>query len=148
MSTTRTPASAFLMPASSLVHRLVHGSRRERVLIDPDVDQGRLARLARALQRGPDVLRLAHLLPVAAKHLREQVVLHVTELVADVASLLSVLLDLPVADLVHVRVVADHADERQVEADARLEIPTGEAERAVAEQADDLAVGPGDLRRD
>src|SRR5215213_10076675 len=110
MSTSRTPARAFRISASPLlVHRLVHGPGRERVLIDPDVDQRRLARLPRALERGPDVLRLAHLLAVTAEHLRELVVVHVAQLVADVAPLLAVLLDLAVADLVHVGVVADDA---------------------------------------
>src|SRR5918999_5083946 len=147
MSTTRTPSRALLIPACLLlVHRLVHGSGRKRVLVYPDVDQRRLARLPGTLESGTDVLGLADLLPVAAEHLGEQVVLHIAELVADVPALFAVLLDLAVADLVHVRVVAHHADEREVEADHRLEVPAREAEAAVAEQADHLAVGPGELR--
>jgi hypothetical protein len=64
-----------------------------------------------------------------------------------VAALLAVLLDLPVADLVHVGVVAHDSDEREVEANHRLEVPAGEAEGSIAEQADHLAVGPCELRR-
>src|SRR5215204_4439152 len=142
MSTTRTPSRAFLIiRLPLLVHRLVHGARRERVLIDPHVDQGRLAGFARALERRPDVLRLPDLFPVAAEHLGELVVADVAELVADVAALLAVLLDLAVADLVHVRVVADDPDEGEVEPDRGVEVEAREAERAVTEQAHDLAVG-------
>src|SRR4051812_24271835 len=149
MSTTRTPSRAFATVIERpplLVHRLVHGPRRERVRVHPHVDQRRLATLAGALDRRSDVLRLADLLAVAAEHLGELVVLDVGELVADVAAIRAVLLDLAVADLVHVRVVADDPDERQVEAHGRVEVEAGEAERAVAEQAHDLTVGVGLLR--
>src|SRR4051794_28893397 len=144
MSMTRTPSRAFATISRSpplLVHRLVHGPRRERVGVHPHVDQRRLGALARTLERRPDVLRLGDLLAVAAEHLGELAVADVRQLVADVAPLLAVLLDLAVADLVHVRVVADDPDERQVEADRRVEVEAGEAERTVAEEAHDLAVG-------
>src|SRR3954454_3250869 len=131
-----------------LVHRLVHGSRRERVRVHPHVDQRRLAALAGALDRRADLARLGDLLAVAAEHLGELAVAGVRQLVADVAAALAVLLDLAVADLVHVRVVADDADERQVEAHGGVEVEAGEAERAVAEQAHDLTVGVGLLGAD
>src|SRR3954463_16286001 len=141
MSTTRTPSRALAtIKPSLLVHRLVHGPGRECVGVHPHVEQRRLAALAGALDRGPDVLRLADLLAVAAQHPGELVVADVGELVADVAAVGAVLLDLAVADLVHVRVVADDADERQVEPHRGVEVEPGEAERAVAEQAHDLAV--------
>src|SRR3954464_5417275 len=144
MSTTRTPSRAFataIRTPSLLVHRLVHGPRRERVRVHPHVDQRRLAALAGALDRRPDLARLGDLLAVAAEHLGELAVADIRELVADVAAIRAVLLDLAVANLVHVRVVADDPDERQVEPDRRVEVEPGEAERAVAEQAHDLAVG-------
>src|SRR4051794_32650411 len=146
MSTTRTPSRAFATVIERpplLVHRLVHGARRERVRVHPHVDQRRLAALAGALDRRPDLARLGDLLAVAAEHLGELAVADVGELVADVAAVLAVLLDLAVADLVHVRVVADDADERQVEPHRGVEVEPREAERAVAEQAHDLAVGVG-----
>src|SRR3954451_5897860 len=151
MSTTRTPSRAFataIRTPSLLVHRLVHGPRRERVRVHPHVDQRRLAALAGVLDRWPHLARLGYLLAVAAEHLGELAVADVRQLVADVAAGLAVLLDLAVADLVHVRVVADDADERQVEAHGRVEVEAGEAERAVAEQAHDLAVGVGLLGAD
>src|SRR3954466_13575678 len=151
MSTTRTPSRAFatvIEAPSLLVHRLVHGARRERVRVHPHVDQRRLAALAGALDRRPDLARLGDLLAVAAEHLGELAVADVRELVADVAAGVAVLLDLAVADLVHVRVVADDADERQVEAHGRVEVEPGEAERAVAEQGHDLTVGVGLLGAD
>src|SRR4051812_34624977 len=151
MSTTRTPSRAFatvIEAPSLLVHRLVHGARRERVRVHPHVDQRRLAALAGALDRRADLARLGDLLAVAAEHLGELAVADVRQLVADVAAALAVLLDLAVADLVHVRVVADDADERQVEADRRVEVEAREAERAVTEQREDLAVGVGLLGAD
>src|SRR4051812_1222046 len=151
MSTPRTPSRAFataIRTPSLLVHRLVHGPRRERVRVHPHVDQRRLAALAGALDRRPDLARLGDLLAVAAEHLGELAVADVRQLVADVAAALAVLLDLAVADLVHVRVVADDADERQVEAHGRVEVEAGEAERAVAEEAHDLTVGVGLLGAD
>src|SRR3954451_12300975 len=151
MSRTRTPSRAFATVIERpplLVHRLVHGPRRERVGVHPHVDERQLAALAGALERRPDLLRLGDLLAVAAEHLRELAVADVRQLVADVAAVLAVLLDLAVADLVHVRVVADDADERQVEAHGRVEVEAGEAERAVAEQAHDLTVGIGLLGAD
>src|SRR3954468_10227875 len=151
MSTTRTPSRAFataIRTPSLLVHRLVHGPRRERVRVHPHVDQRRLAALAGALDRRPDLARLGDLLAVAAEHLGELAVADVRQLVADVAAALAVLLDLAVADLVHVRVVADDADERQVEADRRVEVEAREAERAVTEEGEDLAVGVGLLGAD
>src|SRR5919202_2376486 len=151
MSRTRTPSRAFatVIEAPSLrLHRLVHGARRERGRLHPHVDQRRLAALARALERRPDLARLRDLLAVAAEHLGELAVADVRQLVADVAPLLAVLLDLAVADLVHVRVVADDPDERQVEADRRVEVEAGEAERAVTEQGEDLAVRVGLLGAD
>src|SRR3954449_1535190 len=151
MSRTRTPSRAFATVIERpplLVHRLVHGPRRERVRVHPHVDQRRLAALAGALDRGPDLARLGDLLAVAAEHLGELAVADVRQLVADVAPRLAVLLDLAVADLVHVRVVADDADERQVEADRRVEVEAREAERAVTEEGEDLAVGVGLLGAD
>src|SRR4051795_4305823 len=151
MSRTRTPSRAFATVIERpplLVHRLVHGPRRERVRVHPHVDERRLAALARALDRRPDLVRLGDLLAVAAEHLRELAVAHVRQLVADIAPIRAVLLDLAVADLVHVRVVADDADERQVEAHRGVEVEAGEAERAVAEEAHDLTVGVGLLGAD
>src|SRR4051812_48803573 len=151
MSTTRTPSRAFATVIERpplLVHRLVHGPRREGVRVHPHVDQRRLAALAGALDRRPDLARLGDLLAVAAEHLGELAVADVRQLVADVAAALAVLLDLAVADLVHVRVVADDADERQVEADRRVEVEAREAERAVTEEGEHLAVGIGLLGAD
>src|SRR3954465_8158916 len=151
MSTTRTPSRAFatvIEAPSLLVHRLVHGARRERVRVHPHVDQRRLAALAGALDRRADLARLGDLLAVAPGHLGDLAVADVRQLVADFAAALAVLLDLAVADLVHVRVVADDADERQVEADRRVEVEAREAERAVTEEGEDLAVGVGLLGAD
>src|SRR3954471_20137286 len=150
MSMTRTPSRALatILGPPLLVHRLVHGPRRERVRVHPHVDQRRLAALAGALDGRPDLAGLRDLLAVAAQHLGELAVADVGQLVADVAAALAVLLDLAVADLVHVRVVADDADERQVEADRRVEVEAREAERAVTEEGEDLAVGIGLLGAD
>src|SRR5712692_2996184 len=45
------------------------------------------------------------------------------------------------------RIVTDDAYERQVIAYAGFEVPSGEAKRAVAEEADDFLLGAGQLRR-
>src|SRR3954464_11004148 len=151
MSRTRTPSRALATVIERpplLVHRLVHGPGRERVRVHPHVDQRRLAALAGALDRRPDLARLGDLLAVAAEHLGELAVADIRQLVADVAARLAVLLDLAVADLVHVRVVADDPDERQVEAHRGVEVEAGEAERAVAEEGEDLPVGIGLLGAD
>src|SRR5579875_3677966 len=128
-----------------LVHGLVHSSRRVRVRVHPDVDQRRLPGLARPAQRGSDLRGLANRLAVSAEHFGEPVIVDVTELVADLAPFRAVPLDLSIADLVHVRVVTDDPDERQVVTHHRLEVPAGEAEAAVAEKRDDIGVGPGQL---
>ena len=82
-----------------------------------------------------------------AEHLGELVVGDVAQHVADIAPLLAVFHDLAAADLVHRRIVADDAQERQVEAHAGLEIPAGKRERAVAEIAQHLLLGMDELRR-
>src|SRR5471032_2796405 len=111
-----------------LVHRLVHRARRELVGIDPHVDQRALARSACTLQRRLNFLGIAHGLTVSAEHLRELLEINVAQIVADVALFLTVLHDLSGTNLVHVRVVADDADERQVEAHGGLHIPARHTE--------------------
>src|SRR3954447_12096924 len=89
MSRTRTPSSALPITWPPLfVHGLVHGPGRVDLGIDPDVDQRRQPALPRALERGPDVLRIADLFAVTAEHLRELVVADVAERVADPAAVL------------------------------------------------------------
>src|SRR5262245_58330078 len=135
MSRTRTPSRALAMTPPLLVHGLVHRARGVDLWVHPDVDQRRLAGLAGPLQCRADARRVAHLRAIPAKHFRELVVPDVAERVADPAAGLAVLLDLAVPDLIHRRVVADDPHEREVEPDQRLEVPAGEAERAVPEQA-------------
>src|SRR5581483_9548384 len=153
MSRTRTPVNAFSIArlaslrAPSLVHRLVHRARRVNFGIDPHVDERALAGLARPAQRRRDILRLAHLLAVSAEHFGELVEMHVAQAIGDLAALLAVFDRLPIADLIHVRVVADHADERQVVAHAGLEVPSSQRKGAVAEQADHFLLRPRQLRR-
>src|SRR4051812_37034550 len=84
MSRKRTPSRALisLTPKGwrrSLVHRLVHGSRGVDLRVDPDVDEGREARLAGTLQGRRDVGGVADLFAVTAEHLRELVVLDPAE---------------------------------------------------------------------
>src|SRR5260370_4628199 len=65
----------------------------------------------------------------------------------DLAAILAVFGGLAVTNLVHMRIVTDDAYERQVIAYAGFEVPSGEAKRAVAEEADDFLLGAGHLRR-
>src|SRR5262245_60795419 len=146
MSRTRTPSKALRMrQAPLLVHGLVHRPRRVDLGVDPDVDQRRQAALAGPLECRADVGGVTDLLAVTTQHLRELAVPDVAERVADPAAVRAVLLDLAVPDLVHRRVVADDADERQVEAHQRLEVETGQREGAVTEERDDLLVRAGVL---
>src|SRR6185503_6372392 len=110
MSSTRTPSRALVIRSPpllvrSLVHRLVHGSGRIRVRVDPHVDERGQPRLAGPLHGRPDLLGVPDLLAVPAEHLGELVVLHVAERVPDPAAVVAVLGLLAVADLVHRRVV-------------------------------------------
>src|SRR5579862_2014611 len=108
----RTPSSALAIPISerlSLVHRLILGARSVFARIDPDVDHGRAAQtldgVARPLHRRGNLCRVAHLLAVTTQHLCELAERHVPEQITDVAALLAVLGELPVANLIHRRVV-------------------------------------------
>src|ERR1700751_2353894 len=116
----RTPSSALPMACCSLVHGLVLGTGRVFARIDPDVDNRRAPglrhRFARALERGGDLRRIAHLLAAASEHLREPAEPHLPEKIADVSALLAVLGELPVTDLVHRGVLADHGDVGHAEA--------------------------------
>src|SRR4051794_36803379 len=67
MSRTRMPSSALIYRPRSLVHRLVHGSRRVDVGIDPHIDERRQARFPGALQCRRDVGRVTHFLAVSAE---------------------------------------------------------------------------------
>src|ERR1700680_2316088 len=70
----RTPSNALLisLQPNLLVHRLVFGARRIFARVDPDVDHREAAqlahRLARALERGCDLRRIAHFFAIAAQH--------------------------------------------------------------------------------
>src|ERR687895_978257 len=60
MSRMRMPSNALIYRPRSLVHRLVHGSRRVHLGIDPHVDERGQTRFPGALQCGRDVGRVAH----------------------------------------------------------------------------------------
>src|ERR1700733_4410311 len=100
----------------SLVHGLVLGARRVLARVDPDVDDRRPLELpyglARTLQRRRDLGRVANLFAVTAQHLGELAEGNVAQQVADIAALLAVLRELPVANLIHGRVVADDREVR------------------------------------
>ena len=121
----------------SLVHRLVLGARRVLARIDPDIDHRRPAglgdHLAASPQRGRDLRGLAHLLALAAPHLRRtcRTVMSPSRL-PTLPRCSPYLADLAVADLVHRRVVADDREIRRAEAVGRLHVERGHAERAVA----------------
>ena len=83
----------------------------------------------------------APFLAVAAEHFGERTERHVAELVADVAPLFAVLGELAVANLVHVRVVADDGEVGRAETIGRLHVEGGHAEGAVAVIAEHLLVG-------
>src|SRR5580765_7648994 len=150
----RMPSNALPTGAlsGSLVNRLILGPRCVLARIDPDVDHGRAARplyrFARTLQRRRDPCRIAHLFAIAAEHLGEFTERHVAEEIADVAALLAVLGELPVADLVHRRVVADDRDVGHAEAVRGLHVESGHAEGAIAVVAEDLLVAVREARRD
>src|SRR5215468_1305403 len=144
--------------SGSLVHRLILGPRCVLARVDPDVDHGRAARalyrLACALQRRRDLRRVAHLFAIAAEHLGEFAKRHIAEEIADVAALLAVLGELPVADLIHRRVVADDREVGHAEAVRSLHIERRHAEGAIAVVAEDLLIavreagGDGKARAD
>src|SRR5579875_604819 len=153
-STTVTPeralgpsALSMLTWASSslLVHGLVQGSWGKGVRVNPDVDEGGPARVPGPSEGRADLLGVPHLFPVAIEHLGEQVVPDIPEVVAHLAPLRPVALDLPVADLVHVGVVAHHPDEGKPLAHHGLEVPAREGERPVPEERHHLLVRPGQL---
>src|SRR3984893_9573523 len=81
-SRTRIPASAWAMVEASLPLRGVGGEAdglRPRLGVGDDVDQRGLARGARELERGADVVRLLHVLAVRAELLGHPVVARVAE---------------------------------------------------------------------
>src|SRR5579864_24147 len=144
----RTPSSALAIRASRpclLVHRLVLGARRVLARIDPDVDDSRtlqaLHRLARPPQGRGDLCGVVHFLAIPAQHLGELAKGDIAEEVADVAALLAVFGDLPVADLVHRRVIAYDRDIGDAEAVRRLHVEGGHAEGAIAVVAEHFLVG-------
>src|SRR6516162_4133870 len=138
--------------SGSLVHRLILGARCVLARVDPDVDHGRvpraLYRLARTPQRRRDLCRIAYLFAIAAEHLGEFAERHIAEEIADVTALLAVLGELPVADLVHRRVVTDDCDVGHAEAVRGLHVECGHAEGAVAVVAEDLLVAVREAGRD
>src|ERR1700679_2389889 len=74
ISSTRMPSMAFFMEFCDpvlFVHRLVFGTRRVRVGIEPYVDDRTRARRARALERGPDLARFANGFAVNVEHAGE-----------------------------------------------------------------------------
>src|ERR1700728_1961572 len=152
----RTPSNALPMSVSGgrccyaglLVHGLVLGPRRVLARVHPDVDDRRaleaMHRFARPPERRGDLRRVAHFFTVAAEHLGELAERHVAEQVADVAALLAVLGELPVADLVHGGVVADHCDVGHAKTVGGLHVERRHAERAVAVVAQHLFFGMGE----
>ncbi len=98
-------------------------------------------RSARALERRANLSGLAHRFAVDAQHVGELLEIDFAEIVADVAALFAVLLNLSAADLIHVQVVADDRDVRKAEPDRGLDVEAGHRKRTVAEQRDDFAFG-------
>src|SRR6202011_1212723 len=80
-------------------------------------------------------------LAIAAQHFRELPERHISQEVADVAALITVLRELAVADLIHGRVVADHGDVGNTETVRGLHVERSHAERAVAVVAEHFLVG-------
>src|ERR1700677_3838783 len=130
-----------------LVHRLVFGPRRIRVGIEPDVHDRAGTRSARTAQGRPDLFGIADGFAVDVQHVGELLEVDVAQVVADVAAFGSVLLNLSVTDLIHIRVVADDGDVRQFEPDRGLHVEAGHRERAVAEQRHDFLIRVGEVGR-
>ncbi len=84
---------------------------------------------------------LAYRFAVDAQHVGELLEIDFAEIVADVAALFPVLLNLSAANLIHVHVVADDRDVRKAESNRGLDIEAGHRKRAVAEQRDDFTLG-------
>ena len=82
--------------------------------------------------------RIAHLLAVAADHLAELAEFHIAQMIADIAAIVAVFGDLPVADLIHMRVVADDRQKRRAKTLRGFHIKRGHAEGAVAVEAHHL----------
>src|SRR6266498_4990214 len=119
----------------SFVHRLRPGSRRVFIRVDPNIDNRALAAsyaFAGLFQRRTNLTGLADGNSPAAETFGEFFEIDVAELVADAATLRTVLADLAAADLVHRRVVADDGDIRQSEALRRFHVPRSHAEGTVA----------------
>src|SRR3989442_3070324 len=121
-------------PSNLLVHGLCFGAGGVLARVDPDVDHGAAAALGQGLARPPqgrrNLGRLAHFLTVPAQHLGKLAKGHIAQQIAHVAAALAVLRPLPVADLVHGRVVADHRDVRSAEPVGRLHVKGRHAEGA------------------
>src|SRR6266545_7354668 len=91
----------------SFVHRLCPGSRRVFIRVDPNIDNRALAAsyaFAGLFQRRTNLTGLADGNSPAAETFGEFFEIDVAELVADAATLRTVLADLAAADLVHRRV--------------------------------------------
>src|SRR5258705_4601014 len=118
-----------------LVHRLRLGPRRVFIDVDPNVDDRALAAgdpLARLLQRGANLPRLAHRDAPAAEALGEFFDIDVAQIIADAAALRTVLTDLAAANLIHRRIVTDHGHVPQVGALSGFHVPRGHAEPGLA----------------
>src|SRR5579872_5848393 len=100
MSRTRTPASAWVccvvvaVVMASLVHGLVFGAGSVGIGIEPDVDHRARPRRAGALERRTDLARFAYRLAVDAEHVGELLEVDLAEVIADIAALFAVFLDL------------------------------------------------------
>src|SRR5436189_105259 len=95
------------------------------------VDDGRNSRRQRALARGRQLVRLLHVLAVAAERLAHAVVARLRERRGDLRPG-AVEADLRVPDLAPGGVVADDEDDGEPVADERLELEAVEPEGAVA----------------
>src|SRR5690348_3733087 len=135
-----------MMPALRSTGLDRDGVLPEVAAADAHIHQRRLAGAERALEGGPDLLRALDPLAVAAERLDHQVIAAGCELPGRRA-VRAVHLDLPAQDLGPRGVVADHADDVDLLADAGLELHHVQAEGAVAVHDDDVRLGRRELRR-
>src|SRR5438309_3719944 len=113
--------------------------RRASPVVGNDVDHRRLAGGRRALQRRPDLVRFLAVLAVRAEVHRHLVVARGAEVASGLV---------PLGIRGPAAVVADHAQDRDLVTDGRVDLHTVDAERAIAVEHDHLRIGLRDLGAD
>src|SRR6266436_4941542 len=140
----RSSASAEALPSDCIALR---AARRGRLRVEDDVHARHRPRCQRALQRGPDLRRLGHVLAVSAQRFHHLVVAGRRELRGR-RLFRPEELHLRQPDLAPGGVVSDHHHHGQLEAERGLVVHAVESERAVALDHEHRPVRMQELRGD